>query len=83
MKNGICPQCNSIEIYRGTLSPLRAGDGMLHLEAYPPGRGVNILLDAFVCTDCGHVEMMVNKDNMVKMTAIKEDPKNWSNVPLS
>ena len=83
MKNGICPQCNSIEIYRGTMSPLRAGEGMLHLEAYPPGRGVNILLDAFVCTDCGYVEMSVAKDSMGKMTAIKEDAKNWVRVPLN
>jgi hypothetical protein len=79
MKNGICPQCNSIEIYRGTLSPLRAGDGLVHVEA----GSVNILLDAFVCTECGHVEMTVAKDSMGKMSAIKEETKNWSKVPLN
>ena len=52
-------------------------------EPYPPGRGVNILLDAFVCTDCGHVEMAVSQDSMGKMTAIKEDTKNWAKVPLT
>lgn len=83
MKNGICPQCNSIEIYRGTLSPLRAGDGMVHLEAYPARGGANIMLDAFVCTECGHVEMIVAKDNMAKMISIKEDTQNWTKVPLN
>jgi predicted nucleic-acid-binding Zn-ribbon protein len=77
MQNGKCPKCNSTEIYRGNQSPLHAGEGLVHLEAYPPNRGVNLLVDAYVCTSCGYVEMYVTEASKSKMTAIIDDKKNW------
>ena len=59
MQNGRCPKCNSTEVYRGTQSLLQAGEGLLHLVAYVKNTGVNLMLDAYVCSNCGYVEMYV------------------------
>lgn len=61
-------------------SPLRAGDGLVHLEAYAPKRNPNILMDAYLCTNCGYTEMYVSTGNMEKLIAVKEDPKTWHKV---
>lgn len=80
MQNGKCPKCNSTEIYRGIQSPLHAGEGLVHLEAYPPNRGVNLLLDAYVCLSCGYVETYVAEGSKPKINTIAEDTKNWQKV---
>jgi predicted nucleic-acid-binding Zn-ribbon protein len=79
-EEGICPKCNSTEVYTGDQSPLRAGDGLVHLEAYAPKRAPNILLDAYLCINCGYTEMYVASGNMEKLMAVKEDPKTWHKV---
>jgi predicted nucleic-acid-binding Zn-ribbon protein len=80
MQNGHCPKCNSTEVFRGTQSPLHAGEGLVHLEAYPSSRGINLLVDACVCANCGYVEMYVTDSSKSKLTALSEDKKNWQRV---
>ncbi len=80
MQNGHCPKCNSTEVYRGIQSPLHAGEGLVHLEVYPPNRGVNLLMDAYVCCRCGYVEMYVADGSIGKLTLLAEDKKNWQKV---
>ncbi|HEX2697714.1 MAG TPA: hypothetical protein VHM28_08390 [Anaerolineales bacterium] len=80
MKNGQCPKCQSTDVYKGSTSPLHAGEGLVHLEAYPPNRGVNLLIDAYVCHNCGYTEMYVAEGSMSKVDAIAQDSKNWKKV---
>ncbi len=80
MQNGHCPKCNSTEIYRGTRSPFRAGEGMLHLEGIAHNTGINILLDACVCAQCGYVEMYVTEQSRPKLASLVEDKNNWQKV---
>ena len=80
MKSGTCPKCNASAVYQGSSSPLHAGDGLLHLEAYPPKRAVNLLLDAYVCAACGYSEMYVAEQSQAKLSTITEDPTHWRKV---
>jgi hypothetical protein len=50
---------------------------LVHLEASPPQRSVNLLLDAYVCSNCGYVEMYVAEGSRSKLSALAEDQKNW------
>ena len=74
MQNGQCPKCQSTEIYRGT--PL-AGEGSVHLAAFPGNTFVNILVDAYVCRNCGYIEMYVADSSKGKLDALAQDSKNW------
>jgi hypothetical protein len=77
VRNGYCPKCASTEIYVGTQSPLQAGEGRLHLEANPPKRAVNLMLDAYVCANCGYVEIFVAGGSRDKLESVTQDPRNW------
>lgn len=80
MKKGICPKCQSSHIYRGFQSPLRAESGMLHLEAIANNTGYNLLLEAYVCVDCGFVETYVAERSRERLGVLALDKRNWSRV---
>ena len=74
MQNGHCPKCQSTEIYRGT--PI-AGEAM-HLAAFPtPDSLVTIYANAYVCINCGYIEMHVMDRDKGKLNALAKDTKNW------
>ena len=79
MRKGLCPKCNSTEIYHGVQSPLHAGDGLVHAEASDDKRHANLMLDAYVCNNCGYVELYVAPDNMEQLSVVRHD-KNWIKV---
>ena len=79
MKDGRCPKCGGNEVYQGTQMPLRAGDGMLHLESTV--REAKLLfLDAFACINCGYVEMYVADKHKPNLRALSQDTKTWHKV---
>ncbi len=78
MKSGHCPKCNSTEIYRGTSGTLVAGEGWIHLQNLKTG--ANIMFDAYVCTNCGYVEMYVADSSKAKLPGLSEDKKFWQKV---
>jgi predicted nucleic-acid-binding Zn-ribbon protein len=78
MKNGHCPKCNSTEVYRGAPATLAAGEGWVHLENRKTG--TNIMLDSYVCANCGYVEMYVAEASKVKLPSLAEDKKFWQKV---
>lgn len=80
MKNGQCPKCGADQVYRGSQSPLQAGEGLAHLAAYARNTGVNILLDAYLCANCGYVELYAAEQSRAKLWALAEDPKHWQKV---
>ena len=80
MKNGQCPKCNSTDVYRGIQSPLQAGEGLVHLVAYSRNTGVNLLVDAYVCRNCGYTEMYVAEGSKSKLEALRQDNKHWQKV---
>jgi predicted nucleic-acid-binding Zn-ribbon protein len=75
MRNGHCPKCNSTEVYQRSDIPFTAGDGKLHLHV----SGNDVYLDAFICVNCGCVEMQVNNASQAKLAMIKND-KEWRRV---
>ena len=77
MKDGHCPKCNSTDVYRGTRAPLEAGEGLLHLGVRAGNYYVNVMLDAYVCANCGYVEMYAA--DLSKLTALPQGA-GWQKV---
>ena len=77
MKNGVCPKCNSTEVYRGA-GGLKAGNGECHLVIglWPPK---DIFLSTYICIQCGYTEMYVADHNMDKLNALVKE-KDWEKV---
>ena len=77
MKNGVCPKCNSTEIYCGA-GGLKAASGECHLEMGNFSPKV-IFLSTYLCTQCGYTEMYVADRNMDKLSALVKE-KEWEKV---
>ena len=70
MKNGICPKCNSKEVYRSFSESslnagLRADDGVLMINLRKESKGLFgddftlITVEGYLCRNCGYVESYV------------------------
>jgi len=68
MKDGICPKCNSTEIYAGTNMAFKGGIVISFLRY--------IGVDYYVCAMCGYVESYLS--DLYDLSEIK---KKWSKVP--
>jgi len=77
MKNGVCPKCNSTEVY-WSVGGLKAGSGECHLEIGNWSNKV-IFLSTYLCTQCGYTEMYVADRNMDKLSALVKE-KDWGKV---
>lgn len=81
LKDGICPQCQSQDIYVGQpqvqYERRLISLALLHTGDYSPSEF--LLLDAYVCADCGHIEWRVSDkstDGRERATALR-DSNNW------
>ena len=73
MRNGVCPKCQSKEIYNGTkISPK---SGWNNSNTIPVGELKTAALDNYVCGSCGYVESYVAKEK--DLTVIR---KKWELV---
>ena len=77
MKNGTCPKCNSTEVYR-YVGGLKAGGGECHLEVglWSPK---DIILNTYLCSHCGYLEMYIADQNMDKIPGLLKD-KSWEKI---
>jgi hypothetical protein len=91
MRTGICPKCNSNEIYhsfsKSSLdSGLRAGDGMLMVNFHKVGKGLfgdnfaMFTLESFLCRSCGYIETYVPQADLEKMSLKLETATNWNKI---
>ncbi len=70
MKNGVCPKCNSTEIYRG---PSTEGEGVSAggynslVEISVNGKLKTLWLNTFICRTCGYIEMHVANETDLHM----------------
>ena len=76
MKNGICPNCDSTEIYRTDFSPLQAGDSLVRI--YNPA-GNNFPIEVYLCASCGHMEMGVAESHKARIPDLVKSEK-WKKV---
>ena len=76
MRNGICPDCASTEVYKTDFSPLQAGDSLVRL--YNP-KGNNLAIEVYLCADCGHMEMGVPESHRPKIADLVKTEK-WAKV---
>ena len=71
MKKGVCPKCNSTEVYSSKGYPQQREmitiSGTVFVNGVPP--------DRYVCTSCGFVEFYLVKEE--HFNAIRE---NWEKV---
>ncbi len=58
MKTGICPKCNSHDIFSGARVALKKGP--FGSNSIPIGLTSIAALDNFVCGECGYVESYVS-----------------------
>jgi len=73
MKNGICPKCNSSEVYAGRNLVFKGGS--YGSNSVPISFWVAAPLDNYVCASCGYVESYIADPN--KLTEIR---KRWPKV---
>jgi predicted nucleic-acid-binding Zn-ribbon protein len=78
MKDGKCPKCNSTQVFRGAPATLAAGEGKVHLENFKTGS--NLMLDSYVCANCGYVEMYVTEASKSKLPDLAKDEKFWRSL---
>lgn len=76
MKNGTCPDCNSIEVYKTDFSPLQAGDSLVRL--YNP-KGNNLPIELYLCANCGRMEMSVPESHKARIPDLVKSDK-WKKV---
>lgn len=81
MKNGICPKCSSAEIYVSN-SPY---PDSIFVKSNTPSIET-FTTSAYVCLDCGHLEMYVSETSVAlfgKGKSLKESipaSSNWEKV---
>ena len=80
MKKGICPKCDSKDVYVGTFQAFTCDGRAPHLEAYKGYEQNQLLLLPYVCTSCGYVEFYLNADGMQKIPVLIEDKVFWRRV---
>ena len=73
MKTGVCPKCQSTEIYSGADIPLKKGP--FGSNAIPVSMTSIAALDNYVCADCGYVESYVGEREK-----LKEIHRKWERV---
>jgi ribosomal protein S27AE len=67
MKNGICPNCQSKEIFSG--AGVKGKSGMHNSNCIPVSLFRAAALDNFVCGQCGYVQSFIAKEK--DLAAIK------------
>ncbi len=69
MKTGVCPKCQSTEIYSGADIPLKKGP--FGSNAIPVSMTSIATLDNYVCTDCGYVESYIGEGEKLEEIRLK------------
>ncbi len=59
MRNGVCPICNSPEVYVGTTRMASIRAGSYGANSIPVNWAITAPLENFVCADCGYVESYI------------------------
>jgi len=75
LKTGICPKCNSHEVFSGAGIALKKGP--FGSNSIPIGLTSMAALDNFVCSGCGYVESYVSDPD--KLTEIS---RKWDKIEL-
>ena len=73
LTSGICPKCNSDNVYSGASVPLKKGP--FGSNAIPISLTSIAALDNYVCTECGYTESYVSETEK-----LSEISKKWSKV---
>ena len=76
MKSGVCPKCQSTEVFSGTDIPLKKGP--FGSNAIPVSMTSIAALDNYVCIDCGYVESYIGESDK-----LKEIHRKWARVAES
>ena len=75
MKTGICPKCNSHEVFSGAGIALKKGP--FGSNSIPIGLTSMAALDNFVCSECGYVESYVSDPQK-----LAEISRKWDKIEL-
>ena len=71
MKTGICPKCNSCEVFSGAGVALKKGP--FGSNSIPIGLTSIAALDNFVCAECGYIESYVSDSDKLAEISRKWD----------
>jgi predicted nucleic-acid-binding Zn-ribbon protein len=75
LKTGICPKCNSHEVFSGAGIALKKGP--FGSNSIPIGLTSMAALDNFVCSECGYVESYVSDPQK-----LAEISRKWDKIEL-
>lgn len=73
MKRGVCPKCNSTNVYDGSQLPFKKGSYSQY--AIKISAAFAAALNRYVCVDCGYVESYV-----ASPTKLKRISETWPRV---
>lgn len=80
MNDGICPKCNSTEIYRGASTEgegLSAGSYNSLIEVVTEKTQTTLWIETYICRACGYVEMRVaNRQDL----AVLPQAEGWEKI---
>ncbi len=72
MNHGVCPKCQSTEIYRGLSADgegLTAGSYISLIELITGKTQTTLWLNTYVCQLCGYIEMYIaNQDGLAQLS---------------
>ncbi|MEZ4936954.1 MAG: hypothetical protein R2799_05115 [Crocinitomicaceae bacterium] len=74
MKNGICPKCQSTEIYTDGTS--KRGDR----SSIPISSWKKFFIDTYACFICGYIEEYIEKDDLKDQSKISRAREDWKKV---
>ncbi|MCB0476740.1 MAG: hypothetical protein KDC84_01160 [Crocinitomicaceae bacterium] len=74
MKTGICPKCQSTEIYTDG-SPKR-GDR----SSIPISNWKKFFIDTYACYDCGYIEEYIESKNLKDQAKMERAKQEWKKV---
>ena len=80
MKEGKCPKCGSIEIFREIPNAFRSGEYIPHLEAFEDYALTIYSIVPYVCVKCGYLEFHLDEKSLNKIPVLIHDKEFWQKV---
>ncbi|UNC91326.1 hypothetical protein [Candidatus Contubernalis alkaliaceticus] len=71
MRKGICPKCNSQEVYSGENISFKKGPYSINTIHMGGVLGSQAALDNYVCCECGYVESYISHPKDLKKISVQ------------
>ena len=74
-KAGICPKCNSSEVYNNSKETPRGERNSIPLSSW-----VSLMVHVYVCLECGYIEEYMNPNDLLNEKKTEKIRSTWRKV---